>query len=102
MAPLRSEELAQESPQRVPSPERFVMVLLTFGMLVHARLDGDVQREQIADLPFKAVRPEIPAGFGVDELRIHAHALSRLAYAAFEHIAYAELASDPLHTPLAS
>lgn len=39
----------------------------------------------------------MPAGFSVNELRIHAHALSRLADAPFEHIAHAEIASDPLH-----
>jgi hypothetical protein len=63
------------------------------------KLDGDrvLQREEIGDLPIKTVGPEMPAGFSVNELRIHAHALSRLADAPFEHIAHAELAPDPLH-----
>ena len=39
----------------------------------------------------------MPAGFSVNELRIHAHALSRLADAPFEHVAHAELASDLFH-----
>ena len=37
------------------------------------------------------------AGLGVDELRGDAHAVARLAHAAFEHIADAELASDLPH-----
>jgi hypothetical protein len=41
------------------------------------------------------VGPEMPTGFSVDELRIHAHALSRLASAPFKH--YRTPSSRPIH-----
>ncbi len=48
--------------------------------------------EYVAQLAVEAIRPVVPAGRGIDELGADAQPLARATYAAFEHIAHAQLA----------
>ena len=56
-----------------------------------------LQIEDVLELAVEAVRPEMRAGCGIDELPGDAHPVCRLAHAAFEHVAHPELAADLLH-----
>src|ERR1700730_8723606 len=70
-----------------------------------ARLDrtDDGQRdlvlkgEDIVRLSVVTLGPYMRSGCGINELPGYADAISRLAHAAFEHIAHAEFAADLLH-----
>ena len=63
----------------------------------HARRHLVLQIEDVRQVAIEAVRPEMRAGRGIDELAGDAHPAARLAHAAFEHVADAELAPDLLH-----
>src|SRR4051794_34483568 len=73
--------------------------------LPQAWLDGadDAQRDLVLDFENVAERPVIALGAnvgavrGLNELAGDANAVPRLAQAAFEHVAHAELAADLLH-----
>ena len=56
--------------------------------------------EDILELAVEAFGPDMGAGFGIDQLGGNAETISRLAHAAFKHIARAKLASDLLHIDL--
>jgi hypothetical protein len=62
-----------------------------------AARDFVLHGEDLGELAVVALRPEVRAGAGIDELRRDPHALARLAHAAFEHVAHAELARGLLH-----
>jgi len=50
--------------------------------------------EKIGALLVEAFGPQMPAALGIDELRVEADPFARVLHAAFENIAYAELAAD--------
>src|SRR6516165_12388130 len=50
--------------------------------------------EKIAALLVEAFGPQTPAALGINELRVEADPFARVLHAAFENIAYAELAAD--------
>ena len=56
-----------------------------------------LQREDVVELAVVALGPDVGAGRRIDELAGDAHAIRRLAHAAFEHVAHAEFAADLLH-----
>src|ERR1700704_1518047 len=55
-----------------------------------------LQIEHVRQLTIEAVRPEMSASRSVNELTGDAHSVCRLAHAAFEHVAHAQLAPDLL------
>ena len=63
----------------------------------HARGHLILQIEDVRQLAVETVRPEMRARRSIDELPGDAHPVARLAHAAFEHVAHAELAPDLLH-----
>ena len=58
--------------------------------------------EDVAHVAVVALRPELMSLRGVDELRRDAQARARLAYAAVEHEARAELLADAAHVQVAA
>src|SRR5262249_46778417 len=50
--------------------------------------------ENILQRPVEPVRPDMPSGGRIDELRRDGHPVRRLAHAAFEQVADPELATD--------
>src|SRR5262245_57727235 len=62
-----------------------------------AQTDFVLQCEEVFELAVIALSPNMCSRCGVDELRGDAHAVCRLAYATFEHIADAEFATDLFH-----
>ena len=56
-----------------------------------------LELEDVLDPPLEAVRPEMRARGGVDQVRRYPHPVRRLAHAAFQDVAHAELAPDLLH-----
>ena len=56
-----------------------------------------LQFEDVVERAFEALRPEMRAGRGVDQLPGDAHPVAGLAHAAFQHVAHAKLAADLLH-----
>jgi hypothetical protein len=56
-----------------------------------------VHLEDALELAVEALGPGVGPRRGVDELRGHAHAVTREAHAALEHVAHAELSRDLLH-----
>src|SRR5262249_13012009 len=56
-----------------------------------------LELENILERPVEPIRPDVRSGSRIDELRGDAYPVRRLAHAAFEHIADAELATDLLH-----
>src|SRR5262249_55498811 len=61
-----------------------------FGYLV-------LQLEDVPEGGFETVCPEVPPGRRVEELSRDAHAFCRFAYAALQHVAYAQLAAHLLY-----
>ncbi len=59
--------------------------------------DLGLDREDVAEIPVIALRPQVIAVRGTHELRGDPHALTRLADAALEHRAYTERATDFAH-----
>src|SRR5262249_54211279 len=62
----------------------------------HARGDLILQIEDIIERALEAIRPQVTASGGIDQLSGDAHAVRRLAYAAFEQIANTEFTTDLL------
>lgn len=52
---------------------------------------------QVSPVGVEPLRPQMPAGFGVDQLDIHPNLAARSPHAPFEHIADAEFAANLLH-----
>ena len=52
--------------------------------------------EEIGDQLIEPLRPEMRAGFGLDQLDIDAHSVSRPLDAALQHIANVQIAADLL------
>ncbi len=83
---------------------RLALRALDLGLL-EPRRDGPddagrdlvLQVEDIRHSAVEAVRPEMRAGGGVDELTGDPQAVARLANAAFQHVAHAEFAADLLY-----
>jgi hypothetical protein len=65
---------------------------------------GDLilQLENIVERAFEALGPQMRPGGRIDQLPGDAHLVRRLAHAAFQHIAHAELAADLLHVDRAA
>src|SRR6266700_1012140 len=63
----------------------------------HARGYLVLQIENILKFPIEAVRPEMRARQGIDELSGDAHPISRLAHTALEQVPHPPFASDLLH-----
>ena len=59
----------------------------------HLVLDG----EDVLEVAVVSFRPEVVSGGAVDELGGDADPVARLAHAAFEHVAHAELPGDGAH-----
>ena len=53
-------------------------------------------RKQIRERLVEALRPEMCARFGVDELSVDAHPILVALHRAFKHVADAKLLADPL------
>ena len=74
------------------SPQR------TFDPVAHPVSQGSndlcLNGKQIADFPIIKVGPEVAAGAGVDQLRVHLEPVSGLLLAAFQHIVHAEVLGD--------
>ena len=56
-----------------------------------------LQGKDVCERTVVALRPQVPAGGGVDQLHGDSHLLVCLAYAAFQHIAHAHLAAHVLY-----
>ena len=52
-----------------------------------------LDHEDVLEVPVVAVRPDMAAGFGIDELDVDAHPRAGLSHAAFEHVSHAQLPS---------
>jgi hypothetical protein len=63
----------------------------------HAAGDLVLHLEDVGELAVVAVRPQVVAERGVDQLPGHAHAIGRLAHAALEHVALTHLACHLAH-----
>jgi hypothetical protein len=63
----------------------------------HAAGDLVLHGKDVAELPIVALGPVMGTGQRIDQLGRDAQALAGPAHAAFEHIAHAQLARDPLH-----
>ncbi len=88
---------------------RLALGALDFGLFEfrrdrddHARRDLVLQIENVLEATVEAIRPEMRAGRGIDQLSGDPHAVRRLAHAALQHIADAELAADLLHVDAAA
>jgi hypothetical protein len=55
-----------------------------------------LQRKQVHGLTIEALGPQMHVGLGVDQLGADADLIARPPDAAFQYIAHAELAADPL------
>jgi hypothetical protein len=91
----------------VRRPALHVGALLVRQRLEPQRLDDGLrdlvlQREDVVQVPIVALRPDVPVGGAVDELRGYPHAAACLAYAALEHVADPEFASDLRHVDVAA
>src|ERR1051326_3395719 len=53
--------------------------------------------EHVFERAVEPVSPEMRAGIIVNQLAGDAHAITRLAHRAFEHVSYAQFAPDPLY-----
>src|SRR5215216_2538732 len=88
----------------IEAPGRLVLSTLDLGPL-QLRRDGahDVhsspilQIEDVVERSLEAIRPQMRPGRRIDELRRDAHPVPHLAHATFEHVVYAQLATDLLH-----
>ena len=87
---------------------RHVRRRLALGALLRRRLDAAAQRrddgrrhlvldgKDVLQLAVVALRPDMRLGLAVDELHGDAHAIRRLAHAAFDHVVDAEVPRDLL------
>src|SRR5262249_35791060 len=55
-----------------------------------------LQREQIASVAVKPLRPEMRIGLGIDQLGVDADLFPRPTDASFEYVAHAQFAADLL------
>ena len=58
------------------------------------RYDFVLHVEQIGDGFVEPLRPQVSAGFGIDELHVYAKPISATLYRAFEHVTHVQLAPD--------
>ena len=65
-----------------------------FERVRQARDDLVLHVEEIGQRLVEPLGPEMIAGLGVDELHVDAHAIAAALDAAFEHVAYVQLAAD--------
>jgi hypothetical protein len=56
-----------------------------------------LDREQVLELAVVALGPDVPVGFGIDQLHGYAHPVARLAHAAFDHVLDAEFGRHVLN-----
>src|SRR5262249_18514129 len=87
----------------VEAPGRLALGALDLRLLQLRRNRADhasghliLELENVLQRAVETVGPEMTAGGGIDELRRDSHAVCRLAHAALEHVADAELATDLL------
>ena len=81
---------------RVLGAARFDLDELGLKLIGEARDNLVLHVEQVGDRLVEALRPQVRAALGVDELDVDAHALAAALNAAFERIAHVELAADLL------
>ena len=103
-ADVKARHAAQEVVVGVEALGRLALGAFDFGALklLRDRADdvlGDpiLKLEDVVERALIALGPEMAARLRVDELSGDAHAVRRLADAAFEHIAHAQVAADLLH-----
>ncbi len=101
---MKTRHAAQEVVVGVEALGRLALCAFDFRALklVRDRADdalGDpiLKLEDVVERTLVALGPEMAAGRCIDELSGDAHAVRRLAHAAFEHIAHAQVAADLRH-----